>query len=424
MTANLQTDAAPTCRIASIDALRGLVIFTMIYVNDIAGVSSRIVPAWMRHYQGRSGMTFVDLVFPAFLFIVGMSVPFALGRRLDRGEPLWKCFLHVVIRTLSLLFIGIMIVNGSPDSEKMGWSAALWSTLMFLSAILAFSSLIPPRKSEASPGRERPFRIVTVALRVLGLASLVFLAFVFRGRDGHRIITLSPFSIHAEWYGILGLIGWAYFVAAIVFLVFRGHRTALLACVVLLFCLYPADRTGAFEGFWLARIVGIGGTLGSQGAIAAAGVLLASILLAPDVTMVRTRVRFALLFIAGCSAGALLLDGLYGINKNSATPSWCLWACAITAALWLLFYFLADVRPQGLLAKLAKPFAIAGGNVLLAYLLSEMLPSARDLLGLDDWYSRLAQPDLAHAMARSIGCAVVLLAVTAGLNRIGFRLRL
>ena len=224
--------------------------------------------------------------------------------------------------------------------------------------------------------------------------------------------------------GILGLIGWAYLVAAIVFLVFRGHRTALLACVVLLFCLYPADRTGAFEGFWLARIVGIGGTLGSQGAIAAAGVLLASILLAPDVTMVRTRVRFALLFIAGCSAGALLLDGLYGINKNSATPSWCLWACAITAALWLLFYFLADVRPQGLLAKLAKPFAIAGGNVLLAYLLSEMLPSARDLLGLDDWYSRLAQPDLAHAMARSIGCAVVLLAVTAGLNRIGFRLRL
>jgi len=396
----------------------------MIYVNDIAGVSSRIVPAWMRHYHGRSGMTFVDLVFPAFLFIVGMSVPFALGRRLDRGEPLWKCFLHVVIRTLSLLFIGIMIVNGSPDSEKMGWSAALWSTLMFLSAILAFSSLIPPRKSEASPGRERPFSIVTVALRVLGLASLVFLAFAFRGKDAHRIITLSPLSIHTEWYGILGLIGWAYLVAAIVFLVFRGHRTALLACVVLLFCLYPADRTGAFEGFWLARIVGIGGTLGSQGAIAAAGVLLASILLAPDVTMVRTRVRFALLFIAGCSAGALLLDGLYGINKNSATPSWCLWACAITAALWLLFYFLADVRPQGLLAKLAKPFAIAGGNVLLAYLLSEIFPGALDVLGLDDWYSRLAQPDLAHAMARSIGCAVVILAATAGLNRVGFRLRL
>ena len=233
-----------------------------------------------------------------------------------------------------------------------------------------------------------------------------------------------PFSINTEWYGILGLIGWAYLVAAIVFLIFRTHRTAVLGCVVLLFCLYPADRAGAFEGFWLSHIVGIGGTLGSQGAIAVAGMLLASILLSSDVVTVRARAEFALLFIAGCSAGALLLHGLYGINKNQATPSWCLWACAITAALWLLFYFLADVRPQSFTAKFAKPFAIAGSNVLLAYLLAGMLPSALNLLGLDDWYSRLAEPNLVHAVARSIGCAIVILAVTAGLNRVGFRLKL
>ena len=77
-------------RIVSIDALRGLVMFSMIFVNDIAGVSNTIVPPWMKHFHGKSGMTFVDLVFPAFLFIVGMSIPFALGSRLDRGEPLWK----------------------------------------------------------------------------------------------------------------------------------------------------------------------------------------------------------------------------------------------------------------------------------------------------------------------------------------------
>jgi heparan-alpha-glucosaminide N-acetyltransferase len=424
MNTDRQTDAVPARRITSIDALRGLVIFTMIYVNDIAGVDSRIIPAWMRHFHGPDGMTFVDLVFPAFLFIVGMSVPFALGSRLARGEPPWKCLLHVVIRTLSLLFIGIMIVNGWPDSEKMGWSAALWSTLMFLSAIFAFSSLAPRHKWEAWLHQERTFRLITVALRGLGLASLVFLAFAFRGKEDHRIITLSPFSIHTELYGILGLIGWAYLVAALVFLVFRGRRTALLACVVLLFCLYPADRTGAFAGFWLDRVVGIGGTLGSQGAIAVAGVLLASALLAPDLATVGARMRFALLFIAGCSAGALLLRGLYGINKNSATPSWCLWACAITAALWLLFYVLADVRPQGLSAKFVRPFALAGGNVLLAYLLSEMHGSVLSLLGLGDWYSRLAEPDLAHAVARSLGCAVAILSVTAGLNRIGLRLKL
>jgi heparan-alpha-glucosaminide N-acetyltransferase len=86
-----QIDTVPLGRITSIDALRGLVIFTMIYVNDIAAVDSRMVPAWMRHYRGPSGMTFVDLVFPAFLFVMGMSVPVALSARLTRGEPLWKC---------------------------------------------------------------------------------------------------------------------------------------------------------------------------------------------------------------------------------------------------------------------------------------------------------------------------------------------
>ena len=424
MTSDEQTIVVSDRRIVSVDALRGLIVFTMIYVNDIAGVSSEIVPAWMRHFRGRSGMTFVDLVFPAFVFIVGMSIPLALGARLGRGESPWKCLLHVVIRTLSLLFIGVMMVNGAPDSGRMGWSGTLWRMLMFLSAILAFSSFGRPRKAESSPDRERILRRITVALRILGLASLVFLAFAFRGRDGHRIITLSPFSIHTEWYGILGLIGWAYLVAAIVFLIFRDHRTALLGCFVLLLCLYPAERTGAFQGFWLARIVGIGGTLGALGAIAVAGVLLASALRAPDITTVGARARFVLLFVAGCSVGAWLLNGLYGVNKNSATPSWCLWACAITAGLWLLFHLLADVRPQSRPAILCAPLALAGANVLLAYLISGMLPSVLDLSGLSGWYWRLAEPGLAHAMARSIGCAIVILAATAGLNRIGFRLKL
>src|SRR5580704_13994426 len=98
-------------RVVSIDAARGLVMFTMIFVNDIAGVSHKVVPDWMRHFKGRSGMTFVDLVFPAFLFIVGMSIPSALGGRLRSGEPVWRTLLHVASRTLALLVIGILMVN-------------------------------------------------------------------------------------------------------------------------------------------------------------------------------------------------------------------------------------------------------------------------------------------------------------------------
>src|SRR5215470_7225977 len=86
-----QSTAGALNRVLSIDALRGFVMFMMIFVNDLAG-AGRVVPDWMVHFSDRhhggSGMTFVDLVFPAFLFIVGMTIPFALGGRIAKGEPI------------------------------------------------------------------------------------------------------------------------------------------------------------------------------------------------------------------------------------------------------------------------------------------------------------------------------------------------
>src|SRR5215475_9146273 len=113
-------------RVISIDALRGFVMFMMIFVNDLAG-AGKILPNWMvhfsdRHHRGESGMTFVDLVFPAFLFIVGMSIPLALGIRRAKGEPAWKTLGHVLVRTISLLTIGILMVHETPDTAALGWS--------------------------------------------------------------------------------------------------------------------------------------------------------------------------------------------------------------------------------------------------------------------------------------------------------------
>jgi len=200
--------AAPRQRVISIDALRGLVMFTMIYVNDISG--TKHVPWWMKHYSDSfkgSGMTFVDLVFPAFLFIVGMSIPFALGARIARGESIWRILGHVLVRTLSLLVIGILMVNSEsgPSGKLMGWSRTAWTSLLYLAAILSFCSLRP--------------RVLAIVLRVIGWGTMIFLAFAYRGSKGERIIELHStwpiVSIRTEWYGILGLIGWAYLVACI-----------------------------------------------------------------------------------------------------------------------------------------------------------------------------------------------------------------
>ncbi len=72
---------------------------------------------------------------------------------------------------------------------------------------------------------------------------------------------------------------------------------------------------------------------------------------------------------------------------NHATPSWCFWACAITAALGWLFYRLCDVRP---IKIFSEPLVRAGQNVLLAYLLSELLPNLLEALHWSEGSDRLA----------------------------------
>jgi len=75
-------------------------------------------------------------------------------------------------------------------------------------------------------------------------------------------------------------------------------------------------------------------------------------------------------------------------------------------------------------SPIARPLALAGANVLLAYLLSEMLPSALDLVGLGSAYGRIGELGLPCAIGRSAACGVLILLASVGLNRTGFRIRI
>src|SRR5437870_5791162 len=81
-------------RVLSVDVLRGIVMFTMVFVNDTYG--ARGTPWWLKHWSdlgrefGPNGMTFVDVVFPAFLFIVGISIPLAIENRRSKGDSWLK----------------------------------------------------------------------------------------------------------------------------------------------------------------------------------------------------------------------------------------------------------------------------------------------------------------------------------------------
>ena len=418
MTAPPATAAKPP-RIVSIDALRGLVMFTMIFVNDLAAISDTVVPPAMKHFVGPDGMTFVDIVFPAFLFIVGMSLPFALGSRIAKGEPLWKTLAHILFRTFALLLIGFLMVNGRPDSAQMGWSGRTWTLVLYFFAILALCAITPTQRN-ASDQTKKLFERISLVLRIIGFVALFYLAFTFRDAHGNKIISLAPFFINTSWYGILGHIGWAYLIGAIVFLLFRTNRVALLGVFALLLCLFAADRSGMFANTWLESHIVIGTNLGSLPAITVAGLLFVTVLTNPDTASVSARVRFTLLSIAGFSAAGWLLKGLYGISKNDATPTWCLLSCAITAAFWLVLYFSCDVHP---VRAIRHPLALAGQNVFLAYLLSQLFVKS---LVFADRYAlyNSAIHSLPVAIGRSLTVAFVILLLTVGLNRLGFRSKL
>lgn len=412
-------------RALSIDTLRGFIVLTMIFVDDLGLASTHVVPAWMRHYEGPGGMYFADVVLPAFLFIVGMSVPFALQARIDKSEPRWRTLLHIGERTASLLLLGVIIVNGLADSEKMGWSAKLWSVLTRLSAILAFSAIKVPRRWKESQTHSRVISRLSTGLRVVGLSALVMLALAFRGRDGHRIVSLSPFSVHTEWWGILGQIGWAYLTASVVYLVVGSRRPALLVTTALLYGLYVADKKGLVGFLGLSRYLEVGEMLGSQSAIAVLGVVLStSVWRKNTIASVAQSARFALLLVVVCALAALAFQGAYGVSKDDATPSWALWSSSIMVALWLLFYLRSDARAGDAQAsRIVTALSIAGQNVLLAYLLRDFIASLLPFLHFEGVYQTFAS-GLAAALVRSLAWAIAIVLASNGLNRLGFHVKL
>lgn len=80
-------------RIASIDMLRALPMVLMIFVNDLWSLKN--MPGWLEHVErGVVGIGLADVVFPAFLFIVGLSTPFAVNNRRIKGDTGWQLVKH------------------------------------------------------------------------------------------------------------------------------------------------------------------------------------------------------------------------------------------------------------------------------------------------------------------------------------------
>jgi len=124
-----QRSATGEERISTIDILRALTMVLMIFVNDLWSLTD--IPAWLGHADaGVDGIGLADVVFPAFLFIVGLSIPYAFDNRRRKGDSDAKLVKHVLWRTIALLVMGVSLVNGETiNAAATGIPRYVWSPL-------------------------------------------------------------------------------------------------------------------------------------------------------------------------------------------------------------------------------------------------------------------------------------------------------
>jgi heparan-alpha-glucosaminide N-acetyltransferase len=379
-------------------------MMVMIFVNDLAEVHG--LPWWTYHAHAQQDvMTYVDMVFPFFLFIVGMSMPLAIERRLEHNPSQLALWRHIGLRALGLVVLGLILANGEKgDPSRMGNSQATWTMLGLAGAILFW----------LAPSRDGRLRNVYRGLRVVGLLILVAVFAIFRRTTRGGGVAW----INGSYPEILGLIGYTYFAVALVFVPTRRWRWASLAWFAALTALCALQTS---------HVLAIAGTLplyfwpfnsGAWASITMAGIVTSGILLGKGDATLRRRMWLALAFAVTTLAAAWLLAPL-GISKIRATPTWCLASVGASVLAFMLLYWICDVRAKTAWARFVES---AGENTLLTYLLPDIYYYLTALTGftyLDRHYN-----EGGSGVVRAIAFTSLMLLISAGLTKARIRLQL
>jgi len=318
-----------------------------IYTIDIfRAITLKGIPEWLEHAKtDQDFLGFSDIIFPCFLFIVGMSIPYAIRNRISKGENNLKILFHIAIRSVALLVMGFFTVNiDNLNTAASGLSRGGFQILMVLAFFLIWN---------VYPKSENRKKYLFAGMQLAGIALLIILFLIFKsGDDGFGHMT-------PQWWGILGLIGWTYLISAPIYLFARKLPWLLLVFWGLFTLLNIADHAN-----WLKTPIPGGGAF--QG-FAFAGI--AASLLLDRATDPEKRQKLPLFYIG---AGILLLIGGSGlrnffiISKIQATPTWVFLCNAIAFGFLALIYYIVDLKGKANWFNLIK---LAGTSTLTCYLI-------------------------------------------------------
>ncbi|WP_461086011.1 DUF5009 domain-containing protein [Spirosoma flavus] len=392
-------------RVFSIDVFRALTMLTMIFVNDFWTLTG--IPNWLEHSKAdQDFLGFSDVVFPCFLFIVGMSIPYAIRQRLDKGDTYGQLIGHIVLRSVALLIMGVFTVNISDlNVAATGLSKSWFQILMVLSFFLIWNQY---------PKRSDWMRWLFLGLQVLGAALLIYLALRYRGDSNGQLVGMTP-----QWWGILGLIGWTYLTCAIVYLFIHKSPVLLFVAwgVFTLVCL--AGHAGWLKTIWPDGpkdwILGNG----AFSSFTFAGVLATYLL--TYLSEKNQRQLLPLRYV--CIGIVFLLAGVaarnyFIISKIQATPTWVFLCCGIAFIVYAVIYWWVDLQGKTHTFDFIKP---AGTSTLTCYLIPYVYYSVGSLLG-------FSLPDSlkvgAIGLVKSLLFAMVIIGITAVLGKLRIKLKL
>jgi len=333
-------------RLLSIDVFRAVNMFFMIFVNDLSGV--RHVPEWIDHVKANEdGMHFADSIFPLFLFIAGLSIPLAIGRRISKGNSFVSIAGYILLRSFALIVMGFFHVNMEEyNSSSSVLPLGVWEFLLTLSFFLIWLDY-PDTLAKAKK----------YALMGAGVVILIVLAFLYKGGT-----PTAPRGLEHSWWGILGIIGWAYLFCAGVYLLAKGNLTALFATLILLVVINIGTHGKVFHfNIWVVDD-------GSSAALMMFGII-ASLMyskLAAKNSYNKVWLIFSIAGPALILLGFLVRPYTGGISKIHSTPSWVLICTGIGILLFEFLIWLIDVKGKQNWFKIIKP---AGTSTLTCYLI-------------------------------------------------------
>lgn len=387
----------PTGRMQAIDTFRGLTVVMMLFFGTL--YNNFDVPAWMSDVHTTSlTLTLADLIFPAFLFVMGMAIPFSINRRIASNENKWQIRRHIIGRTLALMVLGSFIANARHvDPWMTGMNKAVWPLLFF-----AFTLLI------LLDYKVKNNWLVRIC-RMIGIIGLIYLAVIFRGNDGWKAIVFYT-------KGPLGYLAWAYLYANIIYILTKGSGNGIFLMIAVSLGLSVLFQSSIAGFDWMSdlQISNFAHT-----AIVLSGMLLSLFYFDEDVDL-KGRKLFSRIsgFVILVLIAAVLLNHFYGVSKFGAAPSWCLYSIALCIVLFSILHWLTTMAP---LSKGVAILQSVGATALLAYFLPNIIFYIVQLTGFT--LPASSGPD-ATAIIWSACFTIFSILIIKGLNKAKIRLYL